>query len=78
MARRIPLIVDMVVGAHTRNDASNTVRQHHDVQAIIVHEDYDDWNLYNDIALVKVLLLLILLLFLLLLCLLLFLLVLLI
>jgi trypsin len=54
MDGEIPLIVSMVVGDHTRNDNSNTVRRHHDVQAIIIHEEYDDWNLYNDIALVKV------------------------
>jgi len=54
MEGETPAILSVVIGDHTRNDNSNTVRRALTVEQIIMHEDYDDWDYYNDIALVKV------------------------
>jgi secreted trypsin-like serine protease len=54
MEGEIPAILSVVIGDHTRNDDSNTERRTLNVEQIIMHEDYDDWDYYNDIALVKV------------------------
>jgi len=48
-----PAILSIVVGEHTRSDATSTVRQTLDVQTIIIHEGYNSRTYVNDIALVK-------------------------
>jgi len=48
-----PAILSVVIGDHTRNDLSNTVRQSHDVDRILMHEQYNARTLQNDIALVR-------------------------
>jgi len=45
--------LSIVVGDHTRNDNSNTVRRTLDVERIIMHPNYNARTLQNDIALVK-------------------------
>jgi len=49
-----PAQVRVVTGDHTRNDASNTVRQTHNAAQIVMHPDYDSRTFENDIALVRV------------------------
>jgi secreted trypsin-like serine protease len=44
----------VVAGDHTRNDASNTVRQTLPVQRLFMHPQYDPYELMNDVALIKV------------------------
>jgi len=53
MSGETPAILSVVVGDHTRNDASNTVRRSMDVERIFMHEQYNSRTLVNDIALVK-------------------------
>jgi len=53
MSGETPAILSVVIGDHTRNDASNTVRQTMNVAAIFMHEQYNSRTLVNDIALVK-------------------------
>jgi len=48
-----PAILVIVIGDHTRNDLSNTVRQTHDVDRIHMHEQYNARTLVNDIALTR-------------------------
>jgi secreted trypsin-like serine protease len=48
-----PAIMSVVVGDHTRNDGTNTVRRSLDVSRIIMHPNYNSRTLVNDIALVK-------------------------
>jgi len=54
MSGETPAILSVVIGEHTRNDASNQVRQSLNVDRIIMHEAYNSRTLVNDIALVKV------------------------
>jgi secreted trypsin-like serine protease len=54
MSGETPAIVSVVIGDHTRNDNSNTVRRTLDVSAIFSHPNYNSRTLVNDIALIKV------------------------
>jgi secreted trypsin-like serine protease len=54
-----PAIMTVVIGDHTRNDLSNTVRQTHDVDLIRMHPQYNPRTLQNDIALTRTVLTLI-------------------
>jgi len=49
-----PDILSVIIGDHTRNEVSNSVRQSLDVEAIISHPDYNRQTFENDIALIKV------------------------
>jgi len=53
MSGETPAILSVVIGDHTRNDQSNTVRQTLNVEAIFMHPDYNSRTLVNDVALVK-------------------------
>jgi secreted trypsin-like serine protease len=46
--------VSVVIGDHTRNDNSNTVRQTLDVTSIHMNPSYNPIRLTNDVALIKV------------------------
>jgi secreted trypsin-like serine protease len=54
MSGETPAIVSVVIGDHTRNDASNTVRRSLDVERIFMHPQYNSRTLINDAALIKV------------------------
>lgn len=54
MAGETPAIVSVVIGDHTRNDNSNTVRQRLDVDSIHSNPSYNPIRLTNDVSLIKV------------------------
>jgi len=53
MAGETPAIVSVVIGDHTRNDNTNTVRQSMNVASIHSHPQYNPRTLVNDISLIK-------------------------
>lgn len=53
MAGETPAIVSVVIGDHTRNDNTNTVRRSMNVERIHSHAQYNPRTLVNDISLIK-------------------------
>jgi len=53
-AGETPAIMSIVIGDHTRNDNSNTVRKTLRVERIVSHPQYNSRTLVNDICLIRV------------------------